>query len=309
MKRIILLSLAITCAMPQTIQRTQLQMGTFGTISLKEEFQHEIGQGFKLLKEIELSLSSYDKKALLYKLNKNKKVKANNYLIESIHRSQEFYIKSNGFFDISIGSVTKKLYNFGENEKIPSQEALRTANTNIAGIHIKDNFISLDKNITLDLGGIGKGYGVDKVANYYREQNISHGIVALSGDIQVLHPTSVYLDSPFQEKTFAELQILQANTSISTSGTYRRYVKSQKHHHLINPKTKQQGKSFVSITLITKQNNTLIDAMATAVGVMPMKEALDFLLSNPQIGYVLVQGNGNILYGNMEKLALINWLD
>ncbi|CAA6798710.1 MAG: Thiamin biosynthesis lipoprotein ApbE [uncultured Sulfurovum sp.] len=308
MKQILLLSLILTCSMSQAIQRTQLQMGTFGTISLKKESQHEISQGFKLLKEIELSLSSYNKKALLYKLNQYKKVKANNYLLESIHRSQELYTKSNGFFDISIGSVTKKLYNFGEEEQIPSQEALRNASTNINGIHIKDNIISLDKNITLDLGGMGKGFGVDKVGNYYREQNISHGIIALSGDIQVLHPTSVYLDSPFHEKTFAELKILQPNTSISTSGTYRRYVKTQKHHHLINPKTKMQGKSFVSITLITKQNNTLIDAMATAIGVMSVKEALHFLVTNPHIAYILVRPNGNVLYGNLEKLVHVLWL-
>lgn len=290
------------------LQRTKIQMGTFATISLKKEHQHEINQGFQLLKKIELSLSSYDKHALLYKLNATKNIKADTYLLESIRKSQEFYRKSNGYFNISIGSVTKKLYNFGEDEKLPTKEALAEANTNITGIQINGNAISLSKDTTLDLGGVGKGFAVDKVSNYYRDQNISHGIIALSGDIQALHPTSIYLDSPFKTTPFAKLETLHPNTSISTSGTYRRYVKSKEHHHLINPKSKSQGRSFVSVTLITRQNNTLIDAMATAIGVMSENEALTFLVNNPDIAYVLIKPNGHILYGNLQKLCKIVWL-
>jgi thiamine biosynthesis lipoprotein len=155
---------------------------------------------------------------------------------------------------------------------------------------------------------MGKGFAVDKVAEYYREQNIPHGIITLSGDIQALHPTTVFIDSPFNNKPFIKLQTLKPNTSVSTSGTYRRYVKTKEHHHLIDPKTKKQTKSFVSITLITQQNNTLIDAMATAIGIMPEREALHFLINNPHIGYVLVRANGNVLYGNLEDLVKLFWL-
>jgi thiamine biosynthesis lipoprotein len=283
-------------------------MGTFTSITLKKERSKEINKGFKLLKSIEKSLSSYDKHALLYQVNQDKKVKANAYLLEAIKKSQDFYKLSNGYFNIAIGSITKELYHFGEEESIPSKKALLRARTNIDSIHIKKHIITLDKDTTLDLGGMGKGYGVDKVANYYREQNISHGIIALSGDIQALHPTSIFIDSPFNNEPFIKLQTLNQNTSVSTSGTYRRYVKSKEHHHLIDPKTKKQAKSFVSITLITLQNNTLIDAMATAIGVMPEKEALNFLINNPHIGYVLVRANGNVLYGNLQNLAKLIWL-
>jgi len=309
MKQIVLLLLLIiSCSQSNVVQRTQMQMGTFCSISLKKRDQHQINEGFKLLKQIELSLSSYNQYALLYKLNETKTIKADPYLLESIQKSQGIYEKSNGYFNIAIGSVTKKLYDFGGEEKIPTQEALEDANTNINGIYIHNKQITLDENITLDLGGMGKGFGVDKVADYYREQNITYGIITLSGDIQALHPTTIYIDSPFHKKPFAKIETLQANTSISTSGTYRRYVKDKKHHHLINPKSKKQGQSFVSITLITQENNTLIDAMATAIGVMSEKEALKFLVNNPHIAYVLVRPNGNILYGNFESLVEIEWL-
>ncbi|CAA6814354.1 MAG: Thiamin biosynthesis lipoprotein ApbE [uncultured Sulfurovum sp.] len=307
MKQIFLIIVIISIYVSaKTTQRTQIIMGTFAKITLKEEQRQYIIKGFNLLKKIERSLSSYDKNALLYQLNEHKQVKADEHLREVIEKSQDFYIKSNGFFNIAIGSVTKKLYDFGGNEKIPSQEALKNANTDI-NITIIDNLIKIKKDKTLDLGGIGKGFGVDKVANYYREQNISHGIIALSGDIQALNPTSIYIDSPFNKQPFLELKTLKPNTSISTSGTYRRYIKNKKHHHLINPKSKKQGKNFVSISLITQKDNTLIDAMATAIGVMPEEEALHFLVNNPHIGYVLVRPNGNILYGNLEELSKLIW--
>jgi len=231
------------------------------------------------------------------------KLKADKFLIEALEQSINYYKVSNFYFDISIGAITKKLYRFGEDENIPNKQAIKKANVNMRAIKIKQNHIYIEENTTLDLGGMGKGYAVDKVANYYREQNISHGIIALSGDIQALHPTTIHIDSPFKEKPFCKLTTLHPNTSVSTSGTYRRYVKNKEHHHLINPKTKKQGRAFVSITLITKQDNALIDALATAIGVMPKNEALKFLAEQPNIGFILVRPNGNVLYGNLDKLA------
>ncbi len=309
MKKILIIILLYSNAIKaQDIQRQQVIMGTFSSITLEKKYNNEIQKGFKLLKSIEKSLSSYNKTALLYKLNQNKKVKADTYLLQAIQKSQKYHKLTNGYFNIAIGSITRELYHFGEEETVPNKEAVAYAKTNINSIKIEDHIISIDKDTTLDLGGMGKGYGVDKVANYYREKNISHGIIALSGDIQALHPTSIYIDSPFLDKPFAKLQTLQANTSISTSGTYRRYVQSQEHHHLINPKSKKQGRSFVSITLITKQNNSLIDAMATAIGVMPSEEALNFLEQHPSIGFILLRPNGNVLYGNLEGLVKLIWL-
>lgn len=308
MKQLLFILLLISSLLSaKEVQRTQVLMGTFVSITLDEKHQQEINHGFQLLKDVENSLSSYKKTALLYRLNHKKKIKADHYLLEAIHKSQEMYKLSNGYFNIAIGSITKKLYQFGEKETIPTEESLQNAKVDIETIKVNDQTITISGETTLDLGGIGKGYAVDKLADYYRERNITKGIIALSGDIQLLHPSTLYIESN-RNQTFVKLKTLHPNTSISTSGTYRRYVQTQEHHHLINPKSKQQGKSFNSITLISKQNNTLIDAMATALGVMSEEEALAFLVKNPNIGYILVKANGNVLYGNLEELSHVTWL-
>jgi len=117
------------------------------------------------------------------------------------------------------------------------------------------------------------------------------------------------LQSPFSEQTFATLTSNIPNLSISTSGTYRRYVKDKTHNHLINPKTATQGKAFVSVSLFTNAANAKIDAYATALSVMPKQKALAFLKAHDEIGFVLVESNGEIVYGNLEKFVSIQWLD
>ncbi|HHD75451.1 MAG TPA: hypothetical protein ENK95_01350 [Campylobacterales bacterium] len=113
----------------------------------------------------------------------------------------------------------------------------------------------------------------------------------------------MYIDSPFTGEPFIKLHTKQPNTSISTSGTYRRFVDNEKHHHLINPKTKKQGRTFSSITLLTHTNNTEIDAFATAIGTMNESQALKLLVNREDIGYLLIKSNGNILYGNLKPFA------
>ena len=290
--------------------RTQVLMGTFVSISLPQKYNQEITRSFELLKRIEASLSTYDDTATLAKLNKIHHVKYDMYLAEAIELSRSYYYESNGYFDITIGSISKNLYHFGEEKTYsPSKQALQKAHLDIHGIYIDDKYIITDKNITLDLGGMGKGYGADKVAQYLHEQNITKGIIALSGDIRCLNRCEIYLQSPYSDQTFAKIKSKNPQLSISTSGTYRRFANTKEEHHLINPKTASQGCEFVSVSLFTTANNAKIDAYATALSVMPKAEALAFLKKKEEIGFVLVDNEGKILYGNLADMVAIEWLD
>ncbi|MCO4846265.1 MAG: FAD:protein FMN transferase [Sulfurovum sp.] len=295
----------------QEIQtRTQVLMGTFVHISLPSQHNAQISEAFHTIKNIENALSSYDKDALVYKLNQNHTVPYNRYLAQALKDSQQYHKDTEGYFDITIGSISKALYHFGEeNTTLPSKEALKNAKLNIDAIHINDKTINTVSYITIDLGGMGKGYAVDRVASSLQEQNVTQGIIALSGDIRCLDICHFELQSPYSEQTFAKLTSQTPQLSISTSGTYRRYVKTQEHHHLINPKTASQGRDFVSVSLFAKANNAKIDAYATAVSVMPRKKALAFLKNHKEIGFILVDNRGKILYGNLKGLTTLTWLD
>jgi len=284
-------------------------MGTFVHISLEEQHKRQISQSFNLIRQIEHSLSSYDSEALVYRLNRTHNVPYDAYLAEAVEKSKQYYQDTQGYFDITIGSISKDLYHFVEdNNTIPSEEALGHAKLGIEAIEINATTIHTEQNITIDLGGMGKGYAVDEVADFLAEQNISKGIVALSGDIRCLDICAFGLQSPYSEQTFASLKSKIPQLSISTSGTYRRYVKTPSHHHLIDPKTAKQAKAFVSVSLFTHANNSKIDAYATAISVMPKDKALAFLKAHDEIGFVLVESDGKIMYGNLEKFVSFTWL-
>lgn len=287
----------------QADTRNQVMMGTIATISLEEKSQ--IQKGFALLKEVENSLSSYDTKAKLYQLNQIKTIYHDRYLLEALEKSQHFHQLTNGYFDITIGSVTKGVYHFGE-EQEPDFKALKGAKINIKGLSIDKDKVTLEKGVTLDLGGIGKGYGVDVVSDYYHDRGIMIGKVAMSGDIRCIDPCEFSIQSPFEkDEILLSFQAKTPNLSISTSGTYERFVKSKEHHHLINPKTKKQGRAFVSVTILTQADNTKADALATAVSVMPKVEAIEFLVGQ-DMGFILVEPDKTRWSANLEKFVTSN---
>ena len=291
----------------QLVSRTQVIMGTFCTLTLDEKYDNELNKGFMHLKGIEHVLSSYQADALLSQLNTKRSVPTNTLLKDIIEKSIHYYTQTQGYFDITIGSITKKLYHFGEKERVPTEKEIFNVVLGTNKIIIENKNIILKDDIVLDLGGIGKGYGVDSLSAYYAHKGINKGQIALSGDIRCLDACKVSIQSPFkEEETLGTLHAKVKNLSVSTSGTYRRYVKEKKYHHLINPKTKTQGRAFVSVTIVAQKNNTLCDVMATAIATMPKGIALKFVHSQKIFGYILVTAEGKIISGNLEKFVDFN---
>jgi len=297
-------------AQEQMSTRTQVLMGTYVSITLNTNHNAEISEAFAHIKKIENSLSNYDPDASLSKLNATHHIENDPCLAEALRLSQAYYQETNGYFDVTIGAISKELYHFGEETaRSPSKEALKAAHLDIHGIHLNDKTINTEANISIDLGGMGKGYAADKVATFLGRQNIRKGIIALSGDVRCLDLCEIELQSPYSEQTFATIQSKHPNLSVSTSGTYRRFATTKAEHHLINPKTALQGREFVSVSLFTNANNAKIDAYATAISVMPREQALCFLREHKEIGFVLVDKNAEVLYGNTKNLIDIVWLD
>ena len=286
------------------VSRTQVIMGTFATLSLEEKNAVNIQKGFQHLKDLESILSSYQKDADVYQLNQQKQLVSNPTLKDILKKSKAYHTLTQGYFDITIGSITKALYHFGEAEKIPTKEERDKAILGIDKIHTQNSIITLDKTITLDLGGIGKGYAVDSLSTYYHTLGIEKGKIALSGDIRCLDQCSIGIQDPHhEEKVLTTLHAKIPDLSISTSGTYRRFIESKTHHHLINPKSKSQGHAFVSVTIVTQADNTLCDVMATALSTMPKALALKFARSQNDFGYLFITPQGEVIKGNLEKFV------
>ncbi|MDX1296003.1 MAG: FAD:protein FMN transferase, partial [Sulfurimonadaceae bacterium] len=120
-------------AQPLT-ERTQVHMGTFATITLPSSDQAWFEKSFDLIRSVEKSLSSYDVEADIARLNKQRRISIGPYTYEALSLSRKYYEESEGYFDITVGSITKKLYRFGAEERLVSDTAIQESMTGFAGL-------------------------------------------------------------------------------------------------------------------------------------------------------------------------------
>ncbi len=296
-------------ASAETTTRIKVLMGTFVTISIDSTDKKYIENGFNIISEVESSISSYDKQSQIYRLNRDKKSRINATAYEALSLSKEYYEKSDGYFDITIGSITKDLYRFGEKERVASSRELKNAVVDFSGLSFNKNEAQLQKNVKIDLGGMGKGFGVDKAADYFRKKKLDNVTIAASGDIRCLGVCHIEVQNPFSNGFLATFDTLKLDSGVSTSGNYNRYVKSVKNNHLINPKSKASQDKFISITLISSMPSSDLDAFATAASVMPIKKAYKFL-DSLDLAYIILQSDMELKVSpnifNLTKNLLIN---
>jgi len=263
-------------------------MGTFATITLPEASKGLFKSSFRVLDRVDNALSSYKKNSPIYKLNHQKKADINLYTYEALLLSQQYYRESGGYFNVAIGSVTKKLYHFGEDERLPESWELNASDVSLDALSFDAKSARLGQGVTIDLGGFGKGYGVDRVVEYLKINGVLQARVALSGDIRCIGKCKINIHNPFDNEPLVKFFTLKDEMGISTSGNYNRYVDEAKNNHLINPITKKSQNDFISLTLVSTLPNSDIDAYTTAASVMPKELAYKFLESL-DVGYIALE--------------------
>ncbi|MCK4974841.1 MAG: FAD:protein FMN transferase, partial [Sulfurimonas sp.] len=182
-----------------------------------------------------------------------------------------------------------------------SSQELANAKVSFNALHVRKKRATLDDGIKIDLGGMGKGFAVDKAAEFLRHKGIENTTISASGDIRCLFTCNIDVQDPFSEGVLLSFETVKKDLGITTSGNYNRYVESIKNNHLINPKEKKSQTKFISITLISDMSSSDLDAYATASSVMPMKKAYKFLESLG-VGYIILQSDKRLVVSdNISK--------
>jgi len=304
MSKFLLLFLSLSlCIDAKILSRTQVIMSTFVTISAHEEDKRYIEDGFRIIKNVEMSLSSYNSKAKVFLLNKNLQVDLDEYSYEALKLAQKYYKQSDGYFDVTIGSITKDLYKFGEKEYLATKKELQNAKVGFFYLSFDKNKAFLKNGVKIDLGGMGKGFSVDRVMEYFLERGVRDATISASGDIRCLSICSIDIQNPFNDDILVSFKTSQKNLGITTSGNYNRYIKSVKNNHLINPKLKKSQDKFISVTLIGDISSSDLDAYATAASVMPKDKAYEFL-ECLGIAYIILQNDKELVISkNISKFT------
>lgn len=127
--------------------------------------------------------------------------------------------------------------------------------------------------VQFDLGGIAKGYAIDRAIELMKRQGWHGGLVNLGGDIRCFgttptgEPWTIDIQDPFSEGKLGSL--VATDVAVCTSGDYRRYfeVNGRRRSHIIDPRTGLPTEASCSVTVIAADAVTA-DVWATALSVL-----------------------------------------
>lgn len=225
-----------------------------------------------------------------------------------INKSLFYSQLSNGAFDITFSSLGR-FYNYREKQSPDTQKIkslveainyqLITLNEDLHTIFFKH------PDLHIDLGGIAKGYAVDRAIALLREKGVEHAVVSAGGDSRVLgdrrgRPWVIGIKNPRANDKVATL-IPLVDTAISTSGDYERYfidqASGQRVHHILNPRTGRSASEVTSVSVIGPDGFDT-DPLSTTVFVMGVEKGLQLLNSLQGFDGIIIDRKGKVHYSN-----------
>lgn len=169
---------------------------------------------------------------------------------------------------------------------------------NYRDVHLDPSPLSVSfaqAGMTLDFGGIAKGYAADVGAETLRRRGIGQGVIDAGGDLRVLGrgpdgwPWRIALRHPVHPRRLL-LTVLAEDESIATSGNYFTpfRIQGQAYGHLLHPRNGYSTSTLLSATVLT-QSAIRADGLATAAVVLGLADALAVLDREPDTEGILVR--------------------
>jgi thiamine biosynthesis lipoprotein len=246
--------------MPDSTKRIKLLGGEIGvTLYGVDERMAELlfprinDEGLRLQK----IFNFFDPKSELSKLNKKRRLKVSDELLEVIKKCLPYCELTQGAYDISKGR-----------QIMERKQGLAVSGVSCSykDIEIKKNEILLkNKDVLLDLGSAAKGYIGDKLMEFIKGLGVKNAFIDLRGDIIIsaAHKRKVGVQHPrVREKTISSFMLKDG--AVATSGDYNQYFGDYSKSHILC------SKDIISSTVIA---GTLLEAdiLATCIFVSGMQ--------------------------------------
>ncbi len=225
-------------------------------------------------------------------------------LFELLQRSRRVSELSDGAFDITYASVGR-YYDYRAGRR-PDAAQIRDA---VEAIDYR--YVELDSErvrvryrqpqVYVDLGGIAKGYAVDRCIALLRRAGVAQASVAAGGDTYILgdrrgQPWTVGVRHPREAGRMAAVLPLM-DTAVSTSGDYERFFEEDgvRYHHILDPATGDSASQSWSVTILGPET-VLTDALSTAVFVLGPEAGLALIDRLAGIDAIVVDAEGRLRY-------------
>ena len=276
----------------KTIQKIFSSLGTLNTITVYIN-ENESEKVKNILDKVEQYVNEIDDKFSIFKdtseisnINKNagiEPVNVSDDTFEILKLSKKYSLVTDGAFDITMQNY---------NDIILDEE--------------NQSVMLKNKEQAIDLGGIAKGYVIDKIIEIFKENKIENAIINLGGTIYNIGETrNIGIRNPFNpinisKKDESIITIESENEIFVTSGLY------EQGEHIINPKTSKKVETNIISVSIIGNNGAEQDAIATACFVLGTEKSVK-LLKKRNLQGIFIFNNGQIFAtdGLKDRINLI----
>ena len=233
-------------------------------------------------------------------------VKVSPETLEVIEMSDRASKMSGGAFDITFYAL-HGLWKFDDDmvKKVPDPVELKRRlqlvdYRKVIIDHAASTVMLKDKGMAINLGGIAKGYAVDRAAAILKSAGFKDALVQAGGDLMCLgnkfgKPWTTGIRDPRgpRDAVFAVMKL--EDHAFSTAGDYERFffLNGKRYHHILDPKTGQPANASKSVTIYAP-NAFLADAVDDAVFIMGWKKGIEMVESLPDVGAVVVDADGKV---------------
>lgn len=236
-------------------------------------------------------------------------VKVSYETLSMLQRSNAYSKKYQGIFDITIGPLTN-LWGFSSDREVvlPDEKTikglLKLVNYDNIIINEKDTSVFLpQKGMSIDLGGVAKGYAVDRASAVLKKMGITNFIIKAGGDIYVSGTKEkdtlwkVGIKDPRHSNNIIAKFDLK-DYAVSTSGDYERFkiIDGKRYHHILDPGTGYPGMLSESATILAPTSEEA-DATSTYI----FLKGWERTLSDTKINFpiLIVSSDGSIHYNEI----------
>jgi thiamine biosynthesis lipoprotein len=309
------LLLAVLASLPaRAAWLSRTEDGTMGTRIVVELWadDHAAGESaidavMREMRRIDFAMSTYKPDSEVSRVNAQAAqgpVKISRELFDLLVTALEYSRITDGAFDITYASVGF-MYDFRARHR-PDEQQIASALPAVNYHHLL-----LDRGartvrfsragVRIDLGGIAKGYAVDRGIAILQRRGIAHALVSAGGDSRIIgdrfgKPWIVGIRHPDRrDEVIARLPLV--DTAISTSGDYERYFDENgvRYHHIIDPRTGHSASAVRSATILAP-TATRTDGLSKTAFVLGAEAALQIYERLGDVDAILVKPDGQVLY-------------
>ena len=220
-----------------------------------------------------------------------------------LRRALEIAAETNGAYDPTVYPLMRAWGFTDGNYRVPADAELDALlqTTGWTEVSADGTTASLPEGFALDLGGIGKGYAAGRCKEILKAHGVTSALLSLGGNVSALGSKpdgtawTVAIENPDGGDYLGTVQI--ADQCVVTSGGYQRYFEQDgvRYWHILDPETGKPARSGMKSVTIVSADDTLADALSTALFVMGPERAADFWrVHRAEFGAVWLTDDGRL---------------